>query len=106
MKASIQQIAVLVAISISSVTAFVPQHITSTKFGVKQDAIRSSVALEASKNKEKIASRTKWAESRGYGESVTGSSDDGARKAPKLIIAGVSLFKSIHLLVIGPSLVV
>ena len=29
---------------------------------------RSSVVLEASKNKEKIASRTKWAEARGYGD--------------------------------------
>eukprot|EP00957_Ditylum_brightwellii_P161931 12329188-Ditylum_brightwellii.AAC.1 len=28
---------------------------------------RTSVALEASKNKQKIASRTKWAESRGFG---------------------------------------
>ena len=29
---------------------------------------RSSIVLEASKNKEKIASRTKWAEGRGYGD--------------------------------------
>mmetsp|Transcript_21271 Transcript_21271/g.43429 ORF Transcript_21271/g.43429 Transcript_21271/m.43429 type:complete len:290 (+) Transcript_21271:84-953(+) len=88
MKASIQRICVLMAISISSVAAFVPQYIISPTFRVKQDAVRSSVALEASKNKEKIASRTKWAESRGYGESSEGSGEGGARKAPKLIIAG------------------
>lgn len=81
--------------SISSVAAFVPQPIVSPTFGVKQDAIRSSIALKASKNKEKIASRTKWAESRGYGESSEGSGDGGARKAPKLIIAGVSLMDQV-----------
>merc|ERR1719276_691218 len=52
----------------------------------------SIVCLNAGKNKEKIASRTKWAEGRGYGDSSSSSDsddDDGDRKrAPKLIIAG------------------
>lgn len=48
------------------------------------------MTLHASKNKQKIASRTKWAESRGLGGAADGASDDdgGAGKAPKLIIAG------------------
>ena len=39
---------------------------------------RSSIVLEASKNKEKIASRTKWAEGRGYGDAGGAASQDGA----------------------------
>ena len=49
----------------------------------------SIVTLNASKNKDKIASRTKWAEGRGYGDSDgdASSGSDGS-SAPKLIIAG------------------
>merc|ERR1719276_808721 len=48
----------------------------------------SIVCLNASKNKEKIASRTKWAEGRGYGDSSSSSDDGDSKRAPKLIIAG------------------
>ena len=34
---------------------------------------RSSVVLEASRNKDKIASRSKWAEARGYGGAALGA---------------------------------
>eukprot|EP00565_Helicotheca_tamesis_P005785 CAMPEP_0185728730 /NCGR_PEP_ID=MMETSP1171-20130828/4092_1 /TAXON_ID=374046 /ORGANISM="Helicotheca tamensis, Strain CCMP826" /LENGTH=346 /DNA_ID=CAMNT_0028397469 /DNA_START=49 /DNA_END=1089 /DNA_ORIENTATION=+ len=44
----------------SSPLAFAPASISRS----------SSTALNASKNKQKIASRTKWAESRGFGEST------------------------------------
>jgi len=44
--------------------------------------------LNASKNKAKIASRTKWAETRGYGSASSDSDSGDAGKAPKLIIAG------------------
>lgn len=46
----------------------------------------SLVVLSASKNKQKIASRSKWAETRGYGAAADDS--DGDKAAPKLIIAG------------------
>jgi len=39
---------------------------------------RSSTVLEASKNKEKIASRTKWAEARGHGDVAAASEEGGA----------------------------
>jgi len=55
-----------------------------------------TVTLNASKNKIKIASRTKWAESRGYGVeegrtvsiALNMSANSSGDKAPKLIIAG------------------
>lgn len=46
----------------------------------------SFLVLHASKNKEKIASRTKWADARGYCSEPDDSESPG--KAPKLIIAG------------------
>ena len=49
----------------------------------------SIITLNASKNKEKIASRTKWAEERGYSTDASSSDTSGSSvKAPKLIIAG------------------
>ena len=46
----------------------------------------SLVTLNASKNRDKIASRTKWAEERGFGSSSDESTPSGG--GPKLIIAG------------------
>lgn len=48
----------------------------------------SIVALNASKNKQKIASRTKWAETRSYGTTEGSDDADGGGSVPKLIIAG------------------
>lgn len=42
--------------------------------------------MHASRNKLKIASRTKWADTRGYG--TAGDGEAGVRAAPKIIIAG------------------
>lgn len=39
---------------------------------------RSSTILEASKNRNKIASRTKWAETRGYGTAAAETADAAA----------------------------
>ena len=47
----------------------------------------SLVVLHASKNRQKVASRSKWAEERGISVSAS-SSDEGTKSAPKLIIAG------------------
>lgn len=46
--------------------------------------------LNASKNREKIASRSKWAESRGCGVVAYGNRDnkDAGKSPPRLIIAG------------------
>ena len=51
---------------------------------------RTNIILDASKNKEKIASRSKWAASRGYGVVVNGNQDggDAGKSPPRLIIAG------------------
>jgi glucose-6-phosphate 1-epimerase len=50
----------LLASAFASTSAFSPA-ITKSSFS------RGTVALEASRNRDKIASRSKWAESRGYG---------------------------------------
>lgn len=86
MKASL----LILAIGLSSVAAFVPQQASRTSLGIQQqnEIARSSVVLEASKNKAKIASRTKWAETRGYGATAEDASGEGTKSAPKLIIAG------------------
>lgn len=39
---------------------------------------RSSVVLEASRNKDKIASRSKWAEARGYGGAAVADAEDAS----------------------------
>ena len=50
----------------------------------------SIITLNASKNKEKIASHTKWAEERGYSTALDSSSNTAGSSgtSPKLIIAG------------------
>ena len=56
---------------------------TTSSFG------RTAIVLEASKNKDKIASRSKWASSRGYGVvAAAADSGDAGKSVPRLIIAG------------------
>ena len=72
--------------------AFVPSHTTRSTIhgGIQQH--RSIIVLNASKNKQKIASRTKWVEERGFGQLDAASDGDsegsGEGSGPKLIIAG------------------
>ena len=49
---------------------------------------RTSIVLEASRNKDKVASRSKWAASRGYGLAAADDSGDAGKSVPRLIIAG------------------
>mmetsp|Transcript_32105 Transcript_32105/g.48465 ORF Transcript_32105/g.48465 Transcript_32105/m.48465 type:complete len:288 (-) Transcript_32105:749-1612(-) len=49
---------------------------------------RNSIVLEASRNKDKVASRSKWAASRGYGLAAADDSGDAGKSVPRLIIAG------------------
>ncbi|KAL7481007.1 hypothetical protein ACHAW6_006684 [Cyclotella cf. meneghiniana] len=57
----------ILAAAIASTDAFIasPGSSTTVAFG------RSSVVLEASQNRRKIASRSKWAEARGFGATAT-----------------------------------
>lgn len=70
MKLSLSVLAVAVA-SANAFSAFSP---STTKAGFA----RSSVVLEASRNKEKIASRSKWAGARGYGAAAAEATDAAA----------------------------
>jgi adenylate kinase len=89
---------VLIGLSAVTVTAFVPQQLTKSKSPRIERPSHSNnkmppsiLVLEASSSKSKKASRSKWAESRGY---FSASYADEAPievrtgKAPKLIIAG------------------
>eukprot|EP00571_Detonula_confervacea_P014712 CAMPEP_0172298468 /NCGR_PEP_ID=MMETSP1058-20130122/1111_1 /TAXON_ID=83371 /ORGANISM="Detonula confervacea, Strain CCMP 353" /LENGTH=289 /DNA_ID=CAMNT_0013007743 /DNA_START=10 /DNA_END=879 /DNA_ORIENTATION=+ len=81
-----------IALLLASANAFTTQPVAlapaSTR-AIHSTQQRSIVVLNASKNKQKIASRTKWAETRGYGTPDSDASDgSGAGSAPKLIIAG------------------
>ena len=50
---------------------------------------RTAIILEASKNKDKIASRSKWAAARGYGVvAASEDSGDAGKSVPRLIISG------------------
>ena len=87
MMKSILSIALLLASASAFTTqpvAFAPSSTRATH-GRKQT---STIVLNASKNKQKIASRSKWAETRGYGTADGDSGSSDAGKAPKLIIAG------------------
>ena len=55
-----------------------------------EDAFRrpSLITLNASRSKEKTVSRSKWAESRGFGSDASSGDDGDSKSAPKLIIAG------------------
>lgn len=79
-----------IALLLASANAFTTQPVafapSSTRV-IQGKNHRSTVVLNASKNKQKIASRTKWAETRSYGASSDDTSDS-AGSAPKLIIAG------------------
>jgi len=68
--------------------AFAPSSTTTIRTHSNNNARPSIIQLHASKNKEKIASRSKWAEGRGYGAAADDSSDGAGSDAPKLIIAG------------------
>ena len=56
--------------------------------GIQQH--RSIIVLNASKNKQKIASRTRWVEERGFGrlDAASNGDSEGRSSGPKLIIAG------------------
>ena len=90
-KFSFQSLTLLIAISLSTIAAFTPQTVLSP-FGVlnRHGDARINVALEASRSSDKITSRTKWSEARGYGiiSAANDSLTEGAKKVPRLIIAG------------------
>jgi glucose-6-phosphate 1-epimerase len=74
-------LAVLAAALVASADAFSTTANSAVSFS------RSSVVLEASKNKDKTISRTKWAAARGYGvaSSATAVADDGVASASGLM---------------------
>lgn len=72
------------AFTVTKPVAFAPSSFRATHG--RQQQHPSGLVLHASKNKEKIASRTKWADARGY-MSESGDSESPG-KAPKIIIAG------------------
>ena len=77
---------------LTSANAFTtaPSGRTTTTISSTPSFARTNIILDASKNKEKIASRSKWAASRGYGVVVSGNQDggDAGKSPPRLIIAG------------------
>ncbi|EJK62708.1 hypothetical protein THAOC_16668 [Thalassiosira oceanica] len=84
------------ALLVAVASAFTPQNLAFVPGGRFQSEKKVSPAapqgrslslgtLHASKSRDKIASRTKWAEERGYGSSDESTSSGGG---PKLIIAG------------------
>lgn len=75
-----------IALLLASANAFTTQPVATR--AIHGTNHRSTVALNASKNKQKIASRTKWAESRSYGSAESSDAGSDAGNAPKLIIAG------------------
>lgn len=86
----------LVASTVNAFTAnpnvaFVQSPTRSTIHGGIQQH-RSIIVLNASKNKQKIASRTRWVEERGFGRLDAASDGDSegssGSSGPKLIIAG------------------
>ena len=89
MKSTVLSIALLAtAVNAFTVPSSKPQSIHNINNRAQHHP--SIITLNASKNKEKIASRTKWAEERGYSTAINSSADtsSGSGKAPKLIIAG------------------
>ena len=71
-----------IAPNLSMTPIHVVAHVTS------QTLRNRSVRLYASRNRQKIASRTKWAESRGLSSSSSDDGSDSVGNAPKLIISG------------------
>lgn len=63
----------VLAAALASANAF-----TASPLATNVAFSRSSVVLEASKNKAKIASRSKWAAARGYGDSAVADADAAA----------------------------
>jgi len=80
-----------IALLLASASAFTTQPVAfapSSTRAIHGRQQTSTIVLNASKNKQKIASRSKWAETRGYGTADGDSGSSDAGKAPKLIIAG------------------
>ncbi|EED89327.1 predicted protein [Thalassiosira pseudonana CCMP1335] len=75
------------AIGLTAVSAFTPQPFARTQISTRNGE-QSQVVLSASKNRDKVASRSKWADARGYGSTAASASSDAGKSAPKLIIAG------------------
>ena len=78
----------IVALLLTSATAFTVPSLTRVSSQECHHLQRdpSVLVLNASRSRQKVASRTKWAETRGC---AGGSSDDtGGSSAPRLIIAG------------------
>jgi hypothetical protein len=62
---------------------------TATSISSPTSFDRTIIVLDASKNRDKIASRSKWAASRGYGAAAgDDDSGDAGKSPPRLIIAG------------------
>ena len=75
----------------SSTNGFtLPHPSSSIPPSIQNNRAPSIITLNASKNKLKIASRTKWAEERGYSTALDSSSNTAGSSgtSPKLIIAG------------------
>lgn len=75
------------AIGLTAVSAFTPQPFARTQISTRNGE-QSQVVLSASKNRDKVASRSKWADARGYGSTAASASSGAGKSAPKLIIAG------------------
>lgn len=69
------------SIALLAVTLSLTEGFTAVPSRTARGAAAPSSLDMASKNKEKVASRTKWAESRGYGESEAGSSSSSSSAA-------------------------
>eukprot|EP01082_Thalassiosira_pseudonana_P014531 g12850.t1 g12850 contig7:307902-308892(+) len=75
------------AIGLTAVSAFTPQPFARTQISTRNGE-QSQVVLSASKNRDKVASRSKWADARGYGSTAASASSGAGKSTPKLIIAG------------------
>ena len=75
---------------LSSADAFTTTTSGNVRSAATTDSFsRTTIVLDASRNKDKIATRSKWAESRGYGVvAASDDSGDAGKSVPRLIIAG------------------
>jgi len=75
-----------VVLLLASASAFSSRPVAFTDTRCSRPRSPAFAPLHASRNKLKIASRSKWAAERGYGTEE--ADDDGAGAAPKIIISG------------------
>ena len=75
-----------VVLLLASASAFSSRPVAFTDTRCSRPRSPAFAPLHASRNKLKIASRSKWAAERGYG--TEDADDDGAGAAPKIIISG------------------